>query len=123
MYGSILFNCWAALIGFTIYFLLNMQNQFLTPLVVIIGSLITAAIVFLCMFIVRKFLHYVFFTPDAMALTIEEQEQMLNDMKNVEELPSLDRTATVQLSDENSEEIANVVRTMMHNEERNLQPE
>ena len=99
----------------------SIQNQFAVPLVVIAGSFASAVVVFILMFIVRKFLGYVFFTPDAIDLTIEEKAQVQNENNFVEEWPSLDQTSSVEFQDENSEEVAKVVRTMMHTDEENLQ--
>ena len=116
MYGSFLYNCWAALVGFTVYFLIVLQQPYVMPVNALIGSFVTAFIVFLCTFLVRLFLGYVLYTPEAVALqeALDKEEQL----KTNEELqiPLIEQTSTAEFEDESSEEIAKVVRTMMHSE-------
>ena len=117
MYGSILFNCWGALIGFTIYFLLSLQNIFMSPLVILAGSFVTAVVVFLATFIVRMLLHFIFFTPEEIAYTAEEHSKASEQQQMVDELPPLEQSSSIEFQDENAEDIAKAVRTMMHNEQ------
>ena len=118
MYGSILFNCWGALIGFTVYFLLSIQNIFITPLIILVGSFVTAAITFVVTFFVRMLLHYIFFTPEEVEITVEELKDNSGEVSSVGELPALDQTSSIEFQDGNSEDIAQAVRTMMHSEQR-----
>ena len=123
MYGSILYNCWGALIGFAIYFLISLQNKFTMPLLIIFGSFVTAIVVFLVVFLVRMLLHFVFFTPEDTTVIVEELKEESNQQQLIDELPPLDQGTSIEFSDENSEDIARAVRTMMHNNEQRLQPE
>lgn len=117
MYGSILFNCWGALIGFTIYFLLSLQNIFMSPFVILAGSFVTAIVVFLASFVVRMLLHFIFFTPEEIAYIAEEHMEASDSQQLVDELPSLDQSSSIEFQDENAEDIAKAVRTMMHTEQ------
>lgn len=123
MYGSILYNCWGALIGFAIYFLISLQNKFTMPLLIIFGSFVTAIVVFLVVFLVRMLLHFVFFTPEDTTVIVEELKEESTQQQLIDELPPLDQGTSIEFSDENSEDIARAVRTMMHNNEQRLQPE
>lgn len=117
MYGSILFNCWGALIGFTIYFLLSLQNIFVSPLVILAGSFTTAFIVFLAIFVVRILLHFIFFTPEEMVYAAIENTAASEEQQLLDELPPLDQSSSIEFQDENTEDIAKAVRTMMHSEQ------
>lgn len=120
MYGSFLYNCWAALLGFTAYFALALQQPYAMPLETLGGSFVAALVVFLCTYPARLFLGYVFFTPEDVALGevgMAEDEQGKKEGLNI---PAFDKTSTVEFEDENAEEIAKVVRTMMHSEEQTL---
>ena len=116
MYGSLFYNCWAALIGFAVYFFIVLQQQYVMPVSALIGSFVTAFIVFLSTFLVRMFLGYVLYTPEEVGfqdqLEIEGQPNTNEDLQ----IPLVEQTSTVEFEDESSEEIAKVVRTMMHSE-------
>ncbi|MFU8646193.1 hypothetical protein ACNA06_02595 [Lysinibacillus sp. RSDA_15] len=117
MFGSIFYNLWGALIAFTIYFFSTFQKPY-TPLRVIIGSFITAIIVFLVMYIVRILIAYILYTPEVNEEAVEgelgDNEQTTPEGTNQEVASA---NSTVEFQDENSEEIAQVVRTMMNREE------
>jgi len=117
MFGSIFYNLWGALIAFTIYFFSTFQKPY-TPLRVIIGSFITAIIVFLVMYIVRTLIAYILYTPEVNEEAVEgelgDNEQTTTEGTNQEVASA---NSTVEFQDENSEEIAQVVRTMMNREE------
>lgn len=117
MYGSFLFNCWGALIGFTVYFLLMLQNIFVAPFVIILGSFITAAIAFLAAYPVRMLLHFIFFSPEETVVTTEEYLEIEDKNAGIEELPVLDQSSANEFQDENAEEVAKAVRTMMQTEQ------
>ncbi|MGM9950776.1 MAG: hypothetical protein ACI33P_11650 [Lysinibacillus sp.] len=120
MYGSFLYNCWAALLGFTAYFVLALQQPYAPPLETVGGSFVTALIVFLCTYPARLFLGYVLFTPEEMelgeALVAEDEQEKKEEL----DIPAFSQTSTVEFEDENAEEIAKVVRTMMHSEDQTL---
>ena len=61
MYGSMLFNFWAALVSFSLYFLWAMQATFPMPLPTLVSSLVAAIIGFVVMYPIRLFLGYVFY--------------------------------------------------------------
>ena len=120
MYGSIFYNCWAALLGFTVYFLLVLQQPYVMPVSALIGSFVTAFTVFICTFPVRMLLGYVLYTPDEVAL--QEQLEIDNQSNMMEEpqIPLVQQTSTVEFEVENSEEMAKVVRTMMESESQSI---
>ena len=117
MFGSIFYNLWGALMAFTIYFFSTFQKPY-TPLRIIIGSFVTAIIVFLVMYIVRFLIAYILYTPEVDEEAVEgelaENEQTTPEGTNQE---AASAQSTVEFQDENSEEIAQVVRTMMNREE------
>ena len=117
MYGSIFFNCWGALIGFTIAFVMKIIEPFAMPVPTILGSLVWAIVAFFAMFIVRYFIGYIMYTPEEI---VYDEELMLPVQELQEKQPNLPnrQTSTVEFSDENSEEVAQVVRTMLHKEEQ-----
>lgn len=117
MFGSIFYNLWGALIAFSIYFFSTFQKPF-TPLRILIGSFIVAIIAFFVMFIVRFLIAYILFTPeeDEEAVEGDIEEKELESIEGViQEVPIAN--STVEFQDENSEEIAQVVKTMMNREE------
>ena len=120
MYGSFFYNCWAALLGFTVYFFIILQQPYVMPVSALIGSFVTALIVFLCTFLVRMFLGYVLYTPKEAgfqkSLKVEGQSSTSEELQ----IPLGEQTSTVEFEDENSEEIAKVVRTMMHSESQSM---
>ncbi|EAZ83821.1 hypothetical protein BB14905_20963 [Bacillus sp. B14905] len=117
MFGSIFYNLWGALMAFTIYFFSTFLKPY-TPLRIIIGSFVTAIIVFLVMYIVRFLIAYILYTPEVDEEAVEgelaENEQTTTEGTNQE---AASAHSTVEFQDENSEEIAQVVRTMMNREQ------
>lgn len=70
------------------------------------------------MFIVRFLIAYILFTPEVDEEAVEDDldEKELDSTEGVtQEAPTAN--STVEFQDENSEEIAQVVRTMMNREE------
>lgn len=114
MYGSILYNCWSALIGFTVYFVLALQNQFAAPIGILIGSFIVAIGAFVCMFPIRYLLNFILFTPEPVSVVVDEVIQANKEELQLEDQPFINQSNTVEFEDENTEDIAKVVRTMMH---------
>ncbi|MGM9943644.1 MAG: hypothetical protein ACI33M_01800 [Lysinibacillus sp.] len=120
MYGSFFYNCWAALLGFTVYFFVVLQQPYVMPVSALIGAFVTALIVFLCTFLVRMFLGYVLYTPEEVGfqepLEVEGQPNTSEGLQ----APLVEQTLTVEFEDESSEEVAKVVRTMMHSESQSI---
>lgn len=116
MFGSIFYNCWAALIAFTIYFFATFQKSYF-PLRIIFGAFIAAIIVFFVMFVLRYLLWFVLYTPQEELFENFEKENIRyqNDLQNQENQPS--QLSTIEFNDESAEELAEVVRTMMNQEE------
>lgn len=115
MFGSIFYNLWAGLIGFTIYFGLAIQNVFVAPIAIILGSFIAAICSFIVMFPVRIVLNYILFTPEQVVL----EEEFVNSEQNKNNVHNLDiqnESATIEFADDSTEDIAKVVRTMMYSE-------
>lgn len=103
MYGSIFYNLWMALSAFTLYFLLNfLSNE--APLKIVLYSFMWAGIAFLLTFILRGLIAYILYTPEE---DVEEEELQQTDSNE-------------ELKDEaphTSEEIAEVVKSMMNEDE------
>ena len=120
MYGSFLYNCWAGLLGFTVYFITVLQQPYVMPISALVGAFVTAFIVFLCTFLVRMFLGYVLYTPTEMefqeSFEVEEQPNTSEELQ----IPLVEQTSTVEFEDEHGEEIAKVVRTMIHSEDQSI---
>lgn len=116
MFGSIFYNLWGALIAFSIYFFSTFLKPY-TPLRIIVGSFVAGIIMFFVMYIVRFLIAYVLFTPEGDEELVEGEHEE-NESENPEEENQETPTAnsTVEFQDENSEEIAQAVRTMMNRE-------
>ncbi|MGE8034246.1 hypothetical protein B1B04_06300 [Lysinibacillus sp. KCTC 33748] len=116
MFGSIFYNLWGALIAFSIYFFSTFLKPY-TPLRIIVGSFVAGIIMFFVMYIVRFLIAYVLFTPEDDEELVEGEHEE-NESENPEEENQEAPTAnsTVEFQDENSEEIAQAVRTMMNRE-------
>ena len=119
MFGSIFYNFWAALLSFAVYFIWAIQNPYALPLQIISTSFLVAFIAFCSMYFIRYFLGYVFFTPEAHVFadtedeitsktTIDEDNQQFSTRSN---------QSTMEFDEENTEDIAKVVRTMLHGDE------
>lgn len=118
MFGSIFYNFWAALFSFAVYFIAAIQNPYALPLPTIGKALVIAAIAFGLMFLIRYFLGYVFYTPEAPVLSQTEEELPVVAEKTdkTQTVPQGDHTTT-EVEDENTEEIAQVVRSMLQSDE------
>lgn len=116
MFGSIFYNLWGVLIAFSIYFFSTFLKPY-TPLRIIVGSFVAGIIMFFVMYIVRFLIAYVLFTPEGDEELVEGEREE-NESENPEEENQETPTAnsTVEFQDENSEEIAQAVRTMMNRE-------
>ena len=121
MFGSIFYNLWAALIAFSIYFFITFQSSNF-PIRILIGSFVTAILVFFAMFLVRYLVSFILYTPESEeSLTDDEHNEVVQDENNLENNHEKQVTnSTVEFQDENTEEIAQVVRTMMHREEEQV---
>ena len=113
MFGSLFYNFWFSLIGFTIYFFATFQSPY-TATRVIIGSFVVAIIVFFATFLLRMIVAYILYTPSEEVLVdvdenVQQEQQMSGDSKLNEQAIS----PAVEFQDETAEEIAEVVRTMM----------
>lgn len=117
MFGSIFYNLWGALIAFSVYFFSIFQKPY-TPLRIIISSLVATIIVFIAMYIVRFIIAYILYTPEdnEEAFVGEQDEEKERLEEHSQETPIAQ--STVEFQDENAEEIAQVVRTMMDREEK-----
>ena len=119
MFGSIFYNCWAALFSFAVYFIWSIQDPYASPWPTIGTSFIVAIIGFIAMFIIRYFIGYVFYTPQGVVFTdtVDEQGDVetVNGNQN-QFVPQKERT-TVEIEENNTEEIAKVVRTMLHRQD------
>ena len=124
MYRSILFNCWIALFAFTVYFIYTIyqSNGMAAPIETIVWSLLWAVVGFFVAFAIRAVIDYVMYTPahidlddDGETTDISNEQAEHNNLKDLSN--GKVNSSTVEFQDENSEEIAQVVRTMMSNEE------
>ena len=119
MFGSLFYNFWAALFSFSGYFIWAIQNPFVMPLQTIGIAFVVAIVGFIMMFIVRYFLGYVFYTPETSEFPEMDDEliaAMAEDETNQQFVP-LNSRSTTEFEDENTEDVAQVVRTMLHGDE------
>ena len=121
MFGSIFYNLWGALIAFSFYFFITLQSSYL-PFRIVIGSFVTAIVVFLVMFFVRYLISFILYTPESEeSLTDQQHHESVQDENNLERNHEKELiNSTVEFQDENTEEIAQVVRTMMNREEEQV---
>ena len=120
MSGSFLYNLWAALCSFSVYFVWALQQPMPLPLPIIASSFLAAIIGFFVLYPIRYILGYVLYTPSNVEHeTIEVDENAsANDAQANQQLIRPDKNSTVEFQDENSEEIAQVVRTMLHGQDQ-----
>lgn len=120
MFGSIFYNFWAAIIGFSIYFFSTLSDS-QVPLHSLVGSLIAAAVSFILMYVIRLLLGYILFTPDEDVFKSlnKENEKFREQMANLQNgsTQSHASTSTREFNDESSEDIAKVIQTMMLQDE------
>ena len=118
MFGSLFYNFWAALLSFAVYFIAAIQNPYAMPLPTIGTAFVIAVIAFGLMFLIRAFLGYVFYTPEApvMLQTEELPAPAGKGTDKTETAPKSDHTAMGD-EEENAEEIAQVVRSMLQSDE------
>lgn len=120
MFGSILYNLWAALFSFTVYFLWSMQQVMPLPFPVIGKALFVAIIGFTVMFPIRYFLAYILYTPQEVTYSEEDVLTRMNEAESLtgEELfIRPENASTAEFQDGSTEEIAQVVRTMLHKQD------
>ncbi|WP_068983133.1 hypothetical protein [Lysinibacillus xylanilyticus] len=116
MFGSIFYNLWGALVAFSLYFFSTFQKPF-TPLRIIIGSFVAGIIMFFVMYIVRFLIAYVLFTPEGDEEVVEGELEENESVNRGEDQETPTANSTVEFQDESSDEIAQVVRTMMNRED------
>lgn len=109
MIGSILLNFWAALGTFTIYFLFTFQKPG-SPFTILLGAFFAAIAGFVIMFLLRYLIGYILYTPEK---SIKENDTIM-DHKNTHDHEKM--TTASNSNEIDSEEIAQVVRTMMSSE-------
>ena len=124
MYRSILFNCWIALIAFTLYFIttIYLTGGAAAPLQTIVLSFLWAVIGFIFAYALRAFLEYILYTPEQIEISMETEDihnvsNELEDEATSGSTLSARNSSTIEFQDESSEDIAQVVRTMLHREE------
>ncbi|HWI47887.1 MAG TPA: hypothetical protein VNU45_06630 [Rummeliibacillus sp.] len=115
MIGSFLSNCWAAVIAFTIYFLMTFQSLD-NPTSIIIHSFIVAIIVFLLTYVFRFIIAFVMYSPSDEESTDHEETTVQSDGE-VEEQHSLKEKSSSIPSEDQAEELAKAVKIMMSNDE------
>ncbi|WP_253896166.1 multidrug transporter [Solibacillus sp. R5-41] len=118
MFGSLFYNFWAALCTFAVYFIWAVQDPFAYPLPTIGVSLVVALIGFIAMFFIRAFIGYVLYTPENIAYSEGNPTSSVETFNSEQQqfVPQNERT-TVEFEEDNTEEIAKVVRTMLHGQE------
>ncbi|WP_042471958.1 hypothetical protein [Bacillus ndiopicus] len=117
MLGSILINCWIALISFTAYFIYAIRNPFAMPISTILMSLGIAAIAFIVAFPLRYVLGYIFYTPEEIVFSDDNVEVGETPSPAQQPFVQQNTTSTVEFADESAEDVAQVVRTMMHRDD------
>ncbi|MGM7635817.1 hypothetical protein [Bacillus sp. Hm123] len=113
MRGSILWNIWMMIAGFTLYFLLSFSDG--EPLPVILGSFIVAAVFFILMFVIR-FMLFIAFPPDSFATEHIEEEASTQEEIHEEKIPIKaekdDQAKRPEMTD--SEKTAAIIREMIN---------
>ena len=105
MFGSIFYNCWAALFSFAVYFIWAIQDPYAYPWSTIGASFVVAIIGFITMFIIRYFIGYVFYTPEGIVFTDMGDEQGNVETENGNQnqvVPQNERT-TIGIEENNTE--------------------
>jgi hypothetical protein len=121
MIKSILFNFWIALFAFAIYFgsTIYQTGGNVAPIQTIVISFVWAIVGFIVAFGLRAIVNYVLFTPEEIAL--EEDEEIVaidtNDGMVASDFVQQATQSTVEFQDESTEDIAQVVRTMLNQNE------
>lgn len=119
MFGSLFYNFWGALFSFSVYFIWAIFDPYAMPWPTIGIAAVAAIIGFFVMFAVRYLVGYIMYTPEDV---VHNEPEIMNDAVSVEEdgnqqfIPQNNRTTT-EFEEENTEEIAQVVRSMLHGEE------
>lgn len=122
MIKSILFNFWIALFAFTIYFGVTIfqTGGNVPPIKTLIVAFIWAIVGFIVAYGLRALINYVLFTPEE--ITLEEDETIastaasnINVASDGVAIPN--SQSTVEFQDESTEDIAQVVRTMLNQNE------
>lgn len=121
MFGSIFYNFWAAIIGFSIYFFSTLSDSSV-PLNSLVASLIAAVVSFILMYAIRLLLGYVLYTPGDEVFTSlnKENEQLREQLANGRSAEGSNpdgTTSTMEFHDESSQEIAKVIQTMLLQDE------
>ncbi|WP_100403042.1 hypothetical protein [Bacillus sp. FJAT-42315] len=118
MRGSILWNIWIMIAGFTLYFLLSFPNG--EPLPVILGSFATATIFFMLMFVIR-FMLFIAFPPDSFAAEPVVEEELSTKEETQEEIHEEEMPIKVEkdgqakrLEMTDSEKTAAIIREMIN---------
>ncbi|MBQ0139333.1 MAG: hypothetical protein KBT36_08555 [Kurthia sp.] len=115
MFGSLYYNFWLALAGFTIYFFARFQtNQ--APISVILFGLMWATIAFVVAFILRGIIGYILYTPEPEVV----EDELLEDGTGRQPEQQIDTVVdeSKRPSQEQSEEIAQVVQTMLQQDNK-----
>ena len=124
MYRSIFFNCWIALIAFSFYFIKTIYETGGTaaPIQTITWAFLWAIFGFVIAYGFRAFLDYILYTPEPIDGEMETEaisnfsDGLDNEVTSGSTL-SIQNNSTVEFQDESSEDIAQVVRTMLQRDE------
>ncbi|HWK24513.1 MAG TPA: hypothetical protein VNS08_15905 [Ureibacillus sp.] len=118
MFGSIFYNFWAAIIGFSLYFFCTLSDASL-PLNSIVKSLLVAVVSFVLMYAIRLLLGYILYTPEEDVEKDIENEQLGEqpEFQNSKDSVGEGTTSTIDIKDESVEDIANVVKSMLLQDE------
>jgi len=118
MFGSIFYNFWAAIIGFSLYFFCTLSDASL-PLNSIVKSLLVSVVSFVLMYAIRLLLGYILYTPEEDVEKDIENEQLGEqpEFQNSKDSVGEGTTSTIDIKDESVEDIANVVKSMLLQDE------
>lgn len=111
LHGNLFYNCWIALAAFTVHFCIAIQDVYASPRI-LFGSFATAIVAFVATYGLRYLITYVLYTPAEQKLEVAEEQ-----LQPHEATAQTSKSSTIEFQDESSEDIAEVVRTMMHSEE------
>lgn len=128
MFNTIFFNFWVALITFAVYFIwiIVKSNGSAMPLPTILFSFLWGTVGFIFAFVIRSIITYVTYTPEIPEIGTEQMKEESSNgqaqvTQNEAQTSTLPPTSTVEFQDESSEEIAQVVRTMLNHDEPSIE--
>ncbi len=114
MIGSILWNAWFALLGFSLYFFLSLQSR--SPFQILVESFACAIIFFFVMFGIRTGITVSTKEYENDEDKLESDHTQMNEMSNPEQdtvIENENEETQTTMQSPNDEEVAKVVKQML----------